>query len=138
MVAAIVKHLAERVSVSPDVSLQKTDKTVHRNLGREKELAPTSSRESSREDQAPVTALFSMSRQSLYWGLHGSSDPEYLQSLQREGKIRGSGPGKCKPCSTVAQQRHMQTFADRKRRATLKLPDREVTGQQGEAEVDSV
>lgn len=32
----------------------------------------------------------------------------------------------------------MQTFADRKRRVALKLPDREVTGQQGEAEVDGV
>lgn len=48
------------------------------------------------------------------------------------------GPGECRPCSTVAQQRHTQTFADRKRRAALKLSDREVMGQLGEAEVDSV
>lgn len=48
------------------------------------------------------------------------------------------GLGKCKPCSTVAQQHHMQTFADRKSRAAVKLPDREVTGQQGEAEVDGM
>lgn len=31
---------------------------------------------------------------------------------------------------------HTQTLADRKRGAALKLPDREVTGQRGEAEVD--
>lgn len=48
------------------------------------------------------------------------------------------GPGKHKSCLTVIQQGHMQTFADRKRRVALKLPDREVTGQQGEAEVDGV
>lgn len=55
------------------------------------------------------------------------------------GKAPGAqGPGTCRPCSTVAQQRPTQTFADRKRRAALKLPDREVMGQQGEAEVDSV
>lgn len=48
------------------------------------------------------------------------------------------GPGECRPCSAVARQRHTQTFADRKRRAALKPPDREVMGQRGEAEVDSV
>lgn len=69
---------------------------------------------------------------------HAALTHKACKALEGKASPGAQGPGKCRPCSTVAQQRHTQTFADRKRRAALKPPDREVMGQQGEAEVDSV
>lgn len=69
---------------------------------------------------------------------HTALTHKACESLKGKLPLGAQGPGKCRPCSTVAQQRQTQTFADSKRQAALKLPDREVMGQQGEAEVDSV